>query len=118
VTANEYHSRLDEIDRVPLVVQETLMKATLKDHVIADTADTVECDGYHYFPRASLRSAALETAPKTADDLRCPHGVQFYDVILGAERFARAAWSYEAPAPKMAHVGGRIGFWRDVSVGE
>jgi uncharacterized protein (DUF427 family) len=94
------------------------MKAMLKNHVIADATDTVECGGYHYFPRSSLRDATLETAPKTADDLQCPHGVQFYDVVVEGTRYERAAWIYEAPLPKMQHVGGRVGFWRDVTVGE
>ncbi len=92
------------------------MKASLNGRLIADTADTVECDGYHYFPRASVQVASLESAPKTAVDLRCPLGVQFYDVVIDGRRYARAAWSYEAPQPKMEPIRGRIGFWQDVVV--
>ena len=54
---------------------------------------------------------------KTASDLECPHGVQFYDVVVAGKRHARNAWSYEAPRPTMAKVGGRFGFWEDVTVG-
>jgi uncharacterized protein (DUF427 family) len=63
-----------------------------------------------------VRREWLEKAPKTARDLECPHGVQFYDVVVGGRRHARAAWSYEAPQPKMQDVGGRFGFWEDVEV--
>ena len=28
----------------------------------------------------------LEVTPKTASDLECPHGVQFYDVVEGDKR--------------------------------
>jgi uncharacterized protein (DUF427 family) len=42
--------------------------------------------------------------------------VQFYDVVVDGKRHARAAWSYEAPRPEMASVGGRFGFWEDVEV--
>jgi uncharacterized protein (DUF427 family) len=92
------------------------MKAILKDHVIADSDDIVETGGYHYFPPASVRTDWLEKAAKTARDLECPHGVQFYDVVIDGKRHPRNAWSYEAPRPAMAQVGGRFGFWEDVEV--
>jgi uncharacterized protein (DUF427 family) len=92
------------------------MQARVGDALIARSDDTIECDGYAYFPRSAVRMEWLEKSPKTADDLRCPHGVQFYDVVVGGARHARAAWSYESPRPSMAHVAQRIGFWEDVDV--
>ena len=56
----------------------------------------------------------LQATPKTANDLKCPHGVQFYDVAEGTARSQRAAWSYEAPQPARAQVDHWIGFWEDV----
>jgi uncharacterized protein (DUF427 family) len=76
----------------------------------------VECKGYQYFPQAAVRMEWLEKAEKTADDHACPHGVQFYDVVIGGTRHPRAAWSYEAPLPKMQQVARRFGFWEDVKV--
>jgi len=93
------------------------MQATLRDHVIADSQDIVEVGGYAYFPADAVRLDWLEKSPKTENDLRCPHGVQFYDVVLDGQRARRAAWSYEDPRPVMAKVGGRFGFWEDVAVG-
>jgi uncharacterized protein (DUF427 family) len=93
------------------------MKATLNGHVIAQSDDIVEAAGYQYFPRESVRLEWLEKAVKTDRDRECPHSVQFYDVVIDGQRHARAAWSYEAPRPKMAAVGGRFGFWQDVAVG-
>jgi uncharacterized protein (DUF427 family) len=58
----------------------------------------------------------LRAAPKTDADRECPHGVQFYDVVEGAARSERAAWSYEAPRSAMAQVDRWIGFWEDVRV--
>ena len=92
------------------------MKATLKDRVIAESDDLVECDGYHYFPSAAVRMEWLQKSERTASDRACPHGVQFYDVVIDGVRHARAAWCYEAPRPKMSHVARRIGFWQDVEV--
>ncbi len=93
------------------------MKATLNGHVIAESADIVETGGYAYFPAASVRLEWLEKSPKTAADRACPHGVQFFDVVIDGARHERAAWSYEAPRPSMQSVGGRFGFWEDVAVG-
>jgi uncharacterized protein (DUF427 family) len=92
------------------------MKAILNGHVIAESDDIVECDGYQYFPRSAVRMEWLEKAAKTESDHACPHGVQFYDVVIEGGRHARAAWSYEAPRAAMNVVAQRIGFWQDVEL--
>jgi uncharacterized protein (DUF427 family) len=92
------------------------MKAIVDGEVVADSQDVIECKGYQYFPPQAVRLNRLEKVAKTADDRACPHGVQFYDVVVGGKRHSRAAWSYEAPRPEMKQVGGRFGFWQDVEV--
>ncbi len=92
------------------------MKAIVDGHVIAESDDIIECKGYQYFPPSAVKLQWLEKAPKTASDHECPHGVQFYDVVIDSARHGRAAWCYEAPLPAMAQVGGRFGFWQDVKV--
>ena len=93
------------------------MKATVDGRLIAESDDIVAAAGYQYFPRAAVRLEWLEKAERTADDLECPHAVQFYDVVIDGARHRRAAWSYEDPLPRMARVAGRFGFWQDVEVG-
>jgi uncharacterized protein (DUF427 family) len=93
------------------------MKATVDGRVIAASDDVVACDGYHYFPAAAVHRELLVKAPRTDDDRACPHGVQFYDVVVEGRRHDRAAWCYEAPQPAMRHVAGRFGFWKDIEVG-
>jgi uncharacterized protein (DUF427 family) len=93
------------------------MKAVLKGRVIADSDDIVEHGGYRYFPAAHVRVDWLVKSDKTASDRRCPHGVQFYDLVVDGKRHERAAWRYEAPQPAMRHVADRFGFWHDVTVG-
>ncbi len=92
------------------------MKATWRGKTVAESDSTLEVGGYRYFPRDSVRMHLLEIAPKTASDLECPHGVQFYDVVEGDVRSARAAWSYEAPQPRMKPVDHWMGFWEDVEI--
>ena len=93
------------------------MKATLEGRVIAESDDIVECKGYQYFPGSDVKTQWLEKAPKTVSDHECPHGVQFYDVVIEGQRHERAAWRYEAPRPSMHHVANRFGFWHEVEVG-
>jgi uncharacterized protein (DUF427 family) len=93
------------------------MKATLKGKVIAESDDIVEEAGYAYFPISVVRMELLERAAKTASDHACPHGVQFYDVVIDRKRHVRAAWIYEAPRPNLLHVANRVGFWQDVEIG-
>ena len=90
--------------------------ATWQGKVLARSDDTLEVGGYRYFPREKVRMELLKVSPKTAKDLECPHGVQFYDVMEGGRTSLRAAWSYEAPQPKMKPVDHWIGFWEDVAV--
>ena len=92
------------------------MKAIVDGQVVAQSSDIVECKGYQYFPRQAVRMDWLQKVEKTTDDLACPHGVQFYDVVVGGKRHERAAWSYEAPRPQMQEVKNRFGFWQDVEV--
>jgi len=92
------------------------MQAVLNGHKVAASDDIVEAGGYLYFPRDAVRMEWLEKTEQTESDLRCPHGVQFYDVVIDGVRHKRNAWSYEAPQPKLAQVAHRIGFWEDVQV--
>jgi uncharacterized protein (DUF427 family) len=92
------------------------MQASLKGNIVAESDDIVAFGGYQYFPRQAVRTEWLERATKTEDDHACPHGVQFYDVVIDGVRHARAAWSYEAPQPALQQLLGRIGFWEDVEV--
>ena len=92
------------------------MKAVVDGQVVAQSNEVIDCKGYQYFPQGAVRMDWLQKTAKTADDLKCPHGVQFYDVVVEGKRHARAAWSYEAPRPEMSAVGGRFGFWQDVEV--
>ncbi len=92
------------------------MKAVWHGQVIAESDRTLEVGGYRYFPRDTVRMDFLRLSPKTEDDLACPHGVQFYDVVGNAARSPRAAWSYEAPRPAMKKVDHWMGFWEDVDI--
>ena len=93
------------------------MKAVLNDNVIAESDDVITAAGYDYFPPAAVSTHLLEKAAKTSKDLECPHGVQFYDVVIDGVCHERAAWCYEAPRKSKQDIAWRYGFWKDVKVG-
>lgn len=93
------------------------MRATWNGTVVADSEQTLEVDGYVYFPRDTVRMDLLRVTPKTASDRQCPHGVQFFDVTDGKRTSARNAWSYERPGARMQPIDRWIGFWGDVAIG-
>jgi uncharacterized protein (DUF427 family) len=92
------------------------MKAVFDGHVIAASDDIVEAGGYQYFPPSAVRMEWLQKAEKTDHDRECPHGVQFYDVVIDGVRHPRNAWVYEAPLAKLAQVKDHVGFWEDVEL--
>lgn len=92
------------------------MRALWNGQVLADSKQTIEVDGYVYFPRAAVRMSLLKAAPKTASDLECPHGVQFYDVTDGKQTGARNAWSYEEPGAARKKIDHWLGFWDEVEI--
>jgi uncharacterized protein (DUF427 family) len=63
-----------------------------------------------------VRTEWLAKTERTASDKECPHGVQFYDVVVDGVHHARAAWQYEWPKPAMQQTAHRFGFWEDVRV--
>ena len=96
--------------------EESFMKAMWHGQVIAESDRTIELDGYHYFPPASVRMEFLQSAPKTEGDYRCPHSVRFFNLSDGTHCSERAAWAYAAPRASYAHVAHWIGFWNDVEL--
>ena len=64
------------------------MKAVVDGQVVAQSNDVIDCKGYQYFPQGAVRMDWLQKTAKTADDLKCPHGVQFYDVVVDGKRHA------------------------------
>ena len=93
------------------------MKATWKDTVIAESAETVVVEGNHYFPPESVRQEHL--TPSTTHTT-CPWKgeASYYDVVVGDETNGDAAWYYPDPKPAAAEIKDRIAFWRGVMVEE
>lgn len=91
------------------------MKAIWNDAVLAESDDTVVVENNHYFPASSLRREFFEPSAKHTT---CGwKGVaSYYDVVVGGQRNADAAWFYPEPLKGAEQVGERVAFWKGVTV--
>ena len=91
------------------------MQAIWNNAVIADSGDTVVAEGNHYFPADSLKREHFRESSKQTT---CPWKgtASYYDVIVGNEVNAGAAWYYPEPKFAAAEIRGRVAFWRGVTV--
>ncbi|MBV8858375.1 MAG: DUF427 domain-containing protein [Acidobacteria bacterium] len=91
------------------------MRATWNGAVLAESEDTVVVEGNHYFPADSIKR---EHFRESATHTTCPwKGVaSYYDVAVGGEVNADAAWYYPEPKEAAKEIKGRVAFWRGVRV--
>ncbi|TAL85086.1 MAG: DUF427 domain-containing protein [Rhodanobacter sp.] len=91
------------------------MRAIWKNTVLAESDDSVVVEGNHYFPVASLRAAHFRDSDRHTV---CPWKgtASYYDVVVGDEVNAGAAWYYPAPKDAAKQIKGRVAFGRGVQV--
>jgi uncharacterized protein (DUF427 family) len=91
------------------------MRATWNGATLAQSDDTVVVEGNHYFPVESLVS---EHFRPSASHTVCPWKgtASYYDVVVGGEVNADAAWFYPEPKQAAAEIKDRVAFWRGVEV--
>ncbi len=93
------------------------MRALWKGVVIADSDDTVEVEGNHYFPPGSVNMDYLQPSDtRTA----CPWKgeASYYSVLIDGDTSTDAAWYYPEPKDAAQHIKGYVAFWRGVEVRE
>ena len=83
--------------------------------VIAHGEDVVVVEGNVYFAPTALRHEHLRpSATKTTCGWK---GVaSYYDVVVGDEVNADAAWTYPSPKAAASQIAGYVAFWRGVEV--
>jgi uncharacterized protein (DUF427 family) len=93
------------------------VKATWNGQVIAESDDTVVVEGNHYFPADSV---STEHVRESDTNTRCvwKGTASYYDVIVGGDINADAAWYYPDPLRAAENIRGRIAFWKGVQVAQ
>lgn len=91
-------------------------KAVWRDQVIAESDETVVVEGNHYFPPGSIHRAFLrDSQHRTVCGWKGE--ASYYDVAVGDEVNANAAWYYADPKPAAAEIRDHVAFWKGVRVG-
>jgi uncharacterized protein (DUF427 family) len=91
------------------------MRATWRETVLAESDDTVEIEGNHYFPSAAIKAEYFR--PSESHTI-CPwKGVaSYYDLVVDGQVNANAAWYYPETKEAANSIKGRIAFWKGVKV--
>jgi uncharacterized protein (DUF427 family) len=91
------------------------MKATWQGTIIAESDDTVQVEGNHYFPLDALRR---EFVRDSDHHTTCGwKGVaSYYSLVVNGQENANAAWYYPTPKAGAEAVAGRVAFWKGVQV--
>ena len=91
------------------------MKATWKGAVLAESDVTVVVEGNHYVPADSIKR---EHFRESGTQTTCPWKglASYYDVVVGGDVNADAAWYYPEPKDAAKEIKGRVAFWRGVRV--
>lgn len=93
------------------------MKAIWNGQVLAESDATVVVEGNHYFPPDSIRREHFQPSDKTTH-CSWKGDASYYDVVVGSETNADAAWYYTAPYDAAKEIRDHVAFWRGVEVTE
>ena len=90
-------------------------KAVWNGVVLAESNDTRNVEGNHYFPHDAIDRAYFR--PSDAHTT-CPWKGQanYYDIVVGEDVNAQAAWYYPDPKPAAAEIKNHVAFWKGVQV--
>ncbi|QDU41075.1 hypothetical protein Mal4_54400 [Maioricimonas rarisocia] len=92
-------------------------KAVWNGAVLAESETTVQVEGNHYFPPESIdRQYFRESDKQTVCGWKGT--ASYFDVVVGDEVNADAAWHYPDPKPEAAQIRNHVAFWKGVEVKE
>lgn len=91
--------------------------ASWRGVVIARSDAIQRVDGQSYFPSDAVDLQYLRPATHTSV-CGWKGTASYYDVVVGDEINANAAWVYRDPKPAAAHLDGWFAFWRGVATTE
>ena len=92
-----------------------MARAVWNGAVIGETSAYETVEGNVYFPPETVRREHLRASSHTTV---CPwKGVaHYYDVVVGDQINANAAWYYPDPKSAAAHIKDHVAFWKGVTV--
>ena len=92
-----------------------MTRAVWRGTTIAESDETQVVDHYTYFPPQAVRPERLR-ASEHHSVCGWKGTASYYDIVVGDEVNANAAWYYPEPKEAAKHIAGWIGFWRGVDI--
>lgn len=91
------------------------MKAIFNNMVIAESNDTIEVEGNHYFPPGSIKK---EYFTETNRHSTCPWKglASYYTIEVDGQKNQDAAWYYKEPLKAAARIKDHVAFWKGITV--
>ncbi|HEC42045.1 MAG TPA: DUF427 domain-containing protein [Bacteroides sp.] len=93
------------------------MKAIWNNRVIAESKETLQLEGNHYFPVDSVSKEFLKNS-QTHTDCHWKGTASYYDVQVDDKLNKDAAWYYPDPSFAAEKIKDHIAFWHGVEVKE
>ncbi len=90
-------------------------KAIWKDTVIAAAEHCPVVEGNLYFPPDALVGEHFRPSATTTE-CGWKGTATYFDVVVGGETNADAAWTYRQPKPAAAEIKDHVAFWRGVLI--
>jgi len=97
------------------MVARVVARATWNGSLLVESDDTVVVEGNHYFPVASVAEGVLQPSDQHTV---CPWKgtASYYDIVVGDQVNAGAAWYYPEPKEAAKEIAGRVAFWKGILV--
>lgn len=93
------------------------MKATFNNVVIAESDNTIEIEGNHYFPPESLKKQFFK---ESSHESTCPWKgrASYYNIEVNGEIRDESGWYYKNPSVAAKQIKNYVAFWKGVRVSE
>ena len=92
-----------------------MARAVWNGAVLAESDETVVVEGNHYFPPESINEEYFSDSERTSV-CGWKGTANYYDVEVGGESNAAAAWYYHTPMDAATEIKDYIAFWGGVKV--
>jgi len=91
------------------------MKAIWNNQIIAESDDTVNVEGNHYFPVSSLNKEFVK-ASETISMCHWKGQANYYTLNVDGKENKDAVWYYATPSDLASNIKDRVAFWKGVEV--
>jgi uncharacterized protein (DUF427 family) len=91
------------------------MKAIWNGEVIAESEETIQIEGNHYFPEDNVDGKFLKES-QTHTFCHWKGTASYYNLDVNGEENKDAAWYYPDPFEAARKIKGYIAFWKGVEI--